>query len=840
MHLTEAQVNAGIALYGPLKTLEAHLLINNSKIRTSTDAWEIVRERTTIVDAIIKNSLISTAERVFGFDPVRESNFPFRFGYFAVGGYGRGELSPNSDIDIRLIIDSPSLKDNPLAKAFDYDAIYTFSDKYGLKIDKGIHNLSDIQGFQPLDLNSFLDMRLLYGDGDLISDIREVLKKQGNLSALFLHNLRLLEELRNKHPETYGVVKEFNIKYGIGGLRHYHAALWVNAARSFMSSREISSNMNFGESMRDSVGTLLKMRAELNLQRMFSVCSDPQKRADLILKRMGSTEPDTLKRRDLDNLGQNALEKLIKARKDISRFADSQMKSVLRKGYALTDDFLLTPQGLHIRPKAIREIINDPKEKTKLFFSLVRVAQINGLSINDTVQPRFYEEARNWTHPSTIFGKLFYDQGLRSRSLRYLAERDVLQKILPGYRSLEAGMHPIEHRAANLTRAEFALKKIETRETLTGEKSAYPNIAEEYSYLSPDDAAAIDLALLIKHIPKSNASRGVVSNNLSEYLEIMRELEISTETLDTTHFLVEAHPNVSYEAFSSRLNDTIRVRELANIAKTSMRMRALYLFAHADYGSVEGKEFPLWGDLDELYKRTMKFLDKKPEESIYEANLFDEAGLSLLEDLGPDFRSGRYKETVPFWISKLSKAHKSGEPVVQSFSQQENMIGVACKDYRGLLAVITGKLYEYGADLLQAHAHSLSQHGLALDMFEYTPGSSQQKKIIQGVEAAIKEKTFIDEDPGKILSKSKGEIKLDYHSESSKPGVHHYTFKYFANNNVPGTVYSLTRTLYEKAEANIYGVNAYAFPGRPVGNFIFFSSPFEPTKATKLLENILN
>lgn len=837
MRLTEEQVSAGIAKYGPQKTLEAHLLINNSKILTSADAWEIVQERTTIMDALIKHQLRSTAQKVIGYDPVEKGEFPFRFGFFAVGGYGRGELSPNSDVDVRLVIDSPSPKGNPLASEYAHDATYTFPDKYGLLIDTQVHNLSDIQGFMPRDLNAFLDMRLLYGEGDLLPDIRAALRQQGNLSGLFLHNWRLLEELKAKHPQSFEEVQEFNIKYGIGGLRHYHAALWLEAAKSFKGSKELSTHKNLGESTRNSVGMLLKTRAWLNLERILAGTPDIEKRAGTLLRGSHSNKADTLKFSDFQELGPSAREKLLAARREICRFAESQMKASLWKGHPLTPDLLLTYEGLHIRPKSIRKAGKNPTEKTHAFFDLVRTAQMNGLTINNAVQPHFYAGAHQWIRPDPLFGRLFYDSGLRSKSLRYLANRYVLQKILPGFASLEASMHSHEHRAHYLTRAGFALQKIETRERLTGEQSPAPQINQEYTLLSPDDAAAVDLALLIKHIPKSSASRGVTHHTLSEYLELMKDLSFSTETLETAHFLVEAHPLVSYEALSRSLNTPLRVNELAAIAQSPQRLRSLYIFAHSDYGLIDGKDFPLWNDLRELYQKTMNVLEGKPEEAAYEVNRFDQLGRDLLEDLGPDFRSGRYRDTVNFWISALSKVQKSGNSIVQPFSHQDNMIGVACQDYRGLLAVITGALYKSGADVTQVHAYSLSQHHLALDMFEYASREKPKVDITQRIKSAIDSKNMINEDPSHILSMAQRTVSIHYHPESFSPEAHHYTLEYRAAQNVPGTMYALTRILYERGQASIYGVNAYAYPGRPVSNYVFFSSPLNSEELTPIIKS---
>lgn len=840
MHLTEAQVNAGIVLCGPRKTLESHLLLNNEQIHSSADAWEIVRERTMLVDALVKYQLRTTTQKVLGYDPVEEGEFPFRFGFFAVGGYGRGELSPNSDIDIRLVIDSPSSKENPLAKAFQHDVIYTFPESYGLKVDAQIHNLSDIPGFRPIDLNSFLEMRLLRGHGDLKESIKRTLREQGNLSGLFLHNLRLLEELRKKHPEDLNNVG-FNVKYGYGGLRHYHASLWIEAAESFLCSRDLTTYRNLSESMRNSVGFLLKTRAELNLKRLIQSTPDPEQRARNLLRGHRSLESDVLKFKDYEELGASARERLIEARKNVLNFAEEQIKSVLKRGHVL-GDYLITHRGIHVLPKVIKRAGNDPKEKTKIFLSLARTAQTNGLPINDTVQQSFYAGAHQWIRPDPLFGRLFYDPGRRSEILEDLARRNVLQKLIPGLKALEAGMYPENHRAHHLTKWGFALEKIKTKEKLIGEQSPALDLVREYKNISPDEDAAIELALVIKHVPKSHVSRGVMKDHdIRSYLELLTPFEFSQRTLNTVQFLIENHPHVSYDALSKRQNNGLKAHALAKIVETPENLRVLYIFAHADYGIVDDRKTALWRDLQELYRRTMNVLTGEHREASDHSNRFDTVGRNILDDIDPEFKSGRYGDTINYWIPVLSKVLRSKQPVVQPFTNPDHMIGVACEDYRGLLAVITGALLRSSADLIQAHACSLKKNNLALDMFEYAPQGSSSDEIIQRVKKAITERHLIRENPFKILEKTKCSAKVYHHPESSVARKHQYTLEFSAEQNIPGTVYALTRVLYDcEAKANISGINAYAYLGKPVNNSVFFSSRLRPGKVIPLLENLMS
>ena len=808
MQIPESQVTAAIREYGPAKTLESFLTVNNAKTLTSSaESWEIVHERSTIIDALMKEWITKMTLETLKEDPVAKGVFPFNFAFLAVGGYGRGEMNPNSDVDIRLIVDDTKLQENPLVLRYK-DDIYNGIAKreYGLSPDFIVHNLNDLPGLTGAEITQIMDRRTLYGNLDLDDIIKRILKEQCDPSELCLNYVRLLEELKRKYPQSFHDAEGFNVKFGIGGLRHFHTSIWIEAAETFSSCRETYARAEIPESVYEAAGIMLKTRSWLNLQRD----KNP------VIKKPHAITADTFTLKDMEALSPASRERLLFARREISRFAESKLNEKMRKGIRITPDITFDSEGLRADGHTL-EI--PPAKRNDLFFSLYHTAHTRGLPINPIMHTTLCKNADQWVRPHPLFVQLFYDDGSLSRTLKRLADAHCLGKLIPGFSALEASLYEPGHHARHLTRAGFALQKIEALEEIVGEHSPVQHLTHEYKVLSSDYRAAIRLALLVKHIPKSERIPGVLQQSPTEYMDTLVECYPSfpREALDVAAFLIENH-TLFNTTIEGRLNDEYTVRRFKKEVGDTERLRALYLFTHADQGSLDKSNTSYWDNAEELYIKTMNRFLGKAKKSPYDPAALDETGMVIADDLGPDFMSGRYAKSAMSWISYLKMAHETGHPIIRPLNQ-ENRIGIACEDYPGLLAVITGMLYDSGANVNQAHAYSLSKHHLALDMFDFTPGVLQQKELIARLTDDIKNRRLIQQDPFAILAPLKKKVDVEYRGRSQ-----YSVLSFVSETDRPGIMYALTRILHEQLGANIYGLNAYSPKGKPIHDYIFFKA----------------
>ena len=146
----------------------------------------------------------------------------------AVGGYGRGELAPFSDLDIMLIHDGAKNIDDLASKIW-----YPIWDS-GLKLGHSVCTVKQATELAKSELDAataLLSVRLLAGDESLANELSiEGVKtwKAGASNRL----PQLMQRVRDRQQDSGEVafLLEPNLKEGYGGLRDIHALIWAEAA----------------------------------------------------------------------------------------------------------------------------------------------------------------------------------------------------------------------------------------------------------------------------------------------------------------------------------------------------------------------------------------------------------------------------------------------------------------------------------------------------------------------------------------------------------------------------------------------------------------------------------
>src|SRR6202030_2934996 len=157
----------------------------------------------------------------------------------ARGGYGRGELNPQSDVDLLFLHD---YKRGPYAEIVTEIMLHALWDA-GLIVGQGVRTAKESVRLANEDLKektAILDARFLCGDEKLYADldkllIAEVLNR--NQDKFFATKL---EESRKRHAQ-YGdsiYLLEPQIKDGEGGLRDLHTAMWLAKVKYKVHSLE--------------------------------------------------------------------------------------------------------------------------------------------------------------------------------------------------------------------------------------------------------------------------------------------------------------------------------------------------------------------------------------------------------------------------------------------------------------------------------------------------------------------------------------------------------------------------------------------------------------------------
>jgi len=184
----------------------------------------LARKRTEIADKLIRQAIVQQ-----GFKDLKN------LAIVALGGYGRNELCPYSDIDLMFLYKP---RNKSFAKDITERLLYLLWD---LNFEVG-HSVRTIDECLELCLDededttiltSLLDSRLIFGDKDLYKDFEKKLFNDlmPSISSKFIQKkIKENEERIDRFGRSIYLI-EPNVKEGEGGLRDIHYALWIAQAK---------------------------------------------------------------------------------------------------------------------------------------------------------------------------------------------------------------------------------------------------------------------------------------------------------------------------------------------------------------------------------------------------------------------------------------------------------------------------------------------------------------------------------------------------------------------------------------------------------------------------------
>ncbi len=220
-HRFEQDLRAAEARIGAVRDLldEAFGQLD-AAFETGIPVEALVHERAWIVDAVLR-------------DTWQRQGFPAgEVALLAVGGYGRGELHPQSDIDLAVILNRRLAAGTKTR----VEAFLTFLWDIGLKIGSSVRTVRDCQQTAKNDITvvtTLMETRLLAGSEALFEQVRDAVSPDNMWpSRKFFQAKRAEQEQRHhRHHDTVENL-EPNVKDGPGGLRDIQTISWV-AQRHF-------------------------------------------------------------------------------------------------------------------------------------------------------------------------------------------------------------------------------------------------------------------------------------------------------------------------------------------------------------------------------------------------------------------------------------------------------------------------------------------------------------------------------------------------------------------------------------------------------------------------------
>jgi len=803
------------------------------------NARGVTRAITYLTDSIVSVTLWVATEWLH---PLPNPTSGEHIAVLAVGGYGRAEMAPQSDVDLLFLT---PYKITAWAESVIESMLYMLWD-LRLKVGHATRTVRDCLSLGREDYTirtALLEHRLLGGQEALSDELTKVLWKDlfRNTASDFIE--AKLAERAERHRKQGGqrYVVEPNVKEGKGGLRDLQSLFWI--AKYIHQVRQTSDLVSLKVFTQDEFDRFVEaenflwaVRCHLHFvtgRAMDQLTFDLQVE---VAARMGYT----------DHAGRRAVEHFMQ---DYFRHATSVGE--------LTRIFLTVLEASHVKraPDIMRflrrrkrvkpgykllqnrlAIANDEvflKEKLnllRLFEEALRTGYLIHPDAMRTVAANLHlidDEMRADREAVRIFTDLLLKHGNPERALRRMNELGMLSAFIPEFEPIVAMMQFNMYH--HFTVDEHTIQCISTlaqieREELVEELPVASGILKEGV-----NRKVIYLALLLHDIGKGRSEdHSVLGARIAR--KLAPRLGLKKDEAETVEWLVRYHLLMSDVAQKRDIGDPRTVRDFAKAVKTKKRLDLLCVLTVCDIRGVGPGTWNNWKAmlLRELYAVTANALDNGLE-AVNSGAREAEAKRALREAL-PDWDKKALRHETgrhygPYWQGLRTAEQVIFATLLQGIGDDEIRIDLkpdedhdatracfALSDHPGIFSRLAGALALVGANVVDARTYT-SKDGYATAVFwvQDSDGAPYQASRLPRLRQMI-EKTLKGEVVARDALKSRDKIKkrerafrvptsITFDNEGSEI----YTMIEVDTRDRPGLLYDLTRTL---AAANVYIASA--------------------------------
>lgn len=840
MTTPEIHVRKEIQRLGPLSAFQSLIAANDTLIRCSQldNGREIVSKRTAIYTELTRHWAMQQQIECGNDKP---------FAVVALGGTGRGEMTPYSDTDFAFLFEE-ALEGNSFLLKLQKQVLHTdtFEKAYGFRCEALPFSLDDVPTLEGKQLNSFLDMRAVYDPNDLTPVFLERIRASFNPFDHFLHVREFWRDQWEGASQRSEDFDRFDIKND--GLRVFLAGIWTLAGKRFTHSHEIYDSLD----KRDlkAYEFLLRIRAFVHSrhegQRKPSANGNHPEdimNFDDFLS-FGEMLGLDAELKDRFEFGNEVRARLFAARRRIAIFSSTVIRNELNgmREVSQTSPIVYGLGGLRLNLK-----ISDSTafEKSKYALSLLLASQRYQVPIDPLEMQNALRDAGDWLQLVPELAELFYEEkGSLADTFEFLSQVvGAEERLFPGYQTFESSLdsrtmaerrslrgklnrEKIRALEAFLSNGRALLENVTSKSQLLDFKSEV-NIELEAALLDSDQIAAIKLALKTKRLPVTERdlvrrqdesyplherfASGLSQIPLEEYYTPYSTYGgFSEKVIDLVKFLI-ANRSAFMRYTLSGINDTQKVEEFCRLCGDAYRLRSLFVFVCADRVKWQSEQVQpaRWFNIRELYSKTLKvFAPGIDSSKDLAAAGYSSDELAILKDFGNDFYEGMYRRYANRFGPHLLKLAQDSEYNMCKSSilraGSSILLGIAARDVRGLAATISGILWQNGVRLRQAHFFSSSQHKLAMDFFHLEAvGDTLPNNLAGIVEEQVNKGLMPEEIVGQASPPMDGSIALVEWRPSQ------YCLKYVGNQEADGHIYRLTTKLFQHLQADIFGLAAY-------------------------------
>ncbi|MEY8837472.1 [protein-PII] uridylyltransferase [Cribrihabitans sp. XS_ASV171] len=805
-------------------------------------ARPLTRAYTYLTDGLVRTALYVAGEHMH---PLANPTEGERIAVLAVGGYGRGEMAPFSDVDLLFLT---PYKITAWAESVIESMLYILWD-LRLKVGHASRTIRDCVRLGTEDFTirtAMLEHRFLAGHKPLADELDRALTAEvfkGTGRDFVEAKLSERDARHRKQGERY--VVEPNVKEGKGGLRDLQSLFWI--AKYIYGVQDAAELVPLGVFTREEFATftqaedfLWAVRAHMHL---ITGRATEQLTFDLqveVAERMGYE----------DRAG----------RRGVEIFMQKYFREATRVG-DLTRFFLTKLEAAHVKNEPLLERIFRRKRKVKDGYRVVNnrldVVDPEGFLSDKVNLLRLFEEAlrtgmlihpdamrlvtanlhliddemRNDKEARRIFLDLLLKHGNPERALRRMNELGVLAAFLPEFEPIVAMMQFNMYHSYTVDEHTIQciaqLAQIEKGELVEDLPVASGILKQGVN------RKVLYVALLLHDIGKGRPEdHSILGAQIAR--RVAPRLGLSKADSETVEWLVRYHLVMSDMAQKRDIADPRTVRDFAKAVQTVKRLDLLTVLTVCDIRGVGPNTWNNWKAalIRALYRQTRRALEGGME-ALTRENRGAEAKKALREAL-PDWpRTLLKKETArhydPYWQGLHVTAHVDFAEMLRTLEEKGDPGGIeirlhpdedrdatracfAMADHPGIFARIAGALALVGANVVDARSYT-TKDGWITDAFwiQDAEGHPFESARLERLTKMI-HKTLKGEVVARDALVSRDRIKkrekafnVPTHITFDNDGSDIYTIIEVDTRDRPGLLYDLARAL---AAANVYVANA--------------------------------
>ena len=698
-----------------------------------------------LTDEIIVQLYNVTTEFIM---PASNPTMSERLTLVAIGGYGRADMAPYSDVDLLFLL---PYKQTPWGEQVVEYMLYMLWD-IGLKVGHAVRNVTECIRLSKQDLTirtSLLESRYICADKEMYEEFLERYDKQviaGTEPEFVEQKLAERDERHIKLGKSRYVV-EPNIKEGKGGLRDLQTLYWISKyiygvhSVSEVVERGVFSKSDYRQ-FQKAYNFLSTVRCHLHY-----VSGRAEERISFGVQKILAERLGYVGRAGLSDVERfmKHFFLTVKTVGDLTRIYCAYLEDKHKRkprirlpkfGLRKRTIGIFPVEGSRISLTTAKDFKDDPVNLIRIFHE----AQRNDLDIHPRALRRIRhnlglinKDLRNNPEANGLFMEILtYEKG-PGFILRLMNEAGVLGKFIPDFGRVVAQMQFDMYHVYTVD--EHTIRAIELLSELERGLLAKDHPLSNAIVHKVLSREVLYVAVLLHDIAKGRrGDHSVLGEKVAK--KLCPRLGLTSAQTETVSWLVRHHLAMTHVSFKRDLNDPKTIEDVAKVIQSPERLRLLLILTVVDIRAVGPKIWNGWKGqlLRDLYYKAEEYLLGGHIEGGNKHRIVavkDRLRKVLTDWSDEMFEAYSKRFYEPYWLALNDKKQaRDAHLIAESDRENEKLtinihvdefqntseLTIYAQDHPGLFARMTGAIAVSGASVQDAKIFT-TKDGMALDTF---------------------------------------------------------------------------------------------------------------------------